>query len=184
MPLPPSPTQIADQVKLDRKETPDLKKRPAPMKVVEVDSLINEITAIPSETAEWAEEAPADLSAAEVALERIKADHRARQGDQTKTSAVNLLPNAEVLTEEQIIALTRSWVEQVVIGLNLCPFAKTVHIKNQILYLVSHARDDVGLATDLQHAFALLTETAEEKIDTLLLIHPWLLSTSLTTIIS
>jgi PhoH-like ATPase len=51
------------------------------MKVVEVDSLINEITAIPSETAEWAEEAPADLSAAEVALERIKADHRAKQGD-------------------------------------------------------------------------------------------------------
>jgi PhoH-like ATPase len=81
MPLPPSPTQIADQVKLDRKETPDLKKRPAPMKVVEVDSLINEITAVPRETAEWAEEAPADLSAAEVALERIKADHRARQGD-------------------------------------------------------------------------------------------------------
>ena len=81
MPLPPSPTQIADQVKLDRKETPDLKKRPAPMKVVEVDSLINEITAVPSETADWAEEAPADLSAAEVALERIKADHRTRQGD-------------------------------------------------------------------------------------------------------
>ena len=81
MPLPPSPTQIADQVKLDRKETPDLKKRPAPMKVVEVDSLINEITTVPSETAEWAEEAPADLSAAEVALERIKADHRAKQGD-------------------------------------------------------------------------------------------------------
>ena len=81
MPLPPSPTQIADQVKLDRKETPDLKKRPAPMKVVEVDSLINEITAIPSETAGWAEEVPADLSAAEVALERIKADHRSRQGD-------------------------------------------------------------------------------------------------------
>ncbi len=81
MPLPPSPTQIADQVKLDRKETPNLKKRPTPMKVVEVDSLINEITAVPSETAEWAEEAPADLSAAEVALERIKADHRARQGD-------------------------------------------------------------------------------------------------------
>ena len=81
MPLPPSPTQIADQVKLDRKDAPDLKKRPVPMKVVEVDSLINEISAIPSETAEWAEEAPADLSAAEVALERIKADHRARQGD-------------------------------------------------------------------------------------------------------
>lgn len=83
MPLPPSPTQIADQVKLNRKDTPDLKKRPAPIKVVEVDSLLNEIAAVPSETANWAEEAPADLSAAEVALERIKADHRARQGDKS-----------------------------------------------------------------------------------------------------
>jgi PhoH-like ATPase len=81
MPLPPSPTQIADQVKLNRKDAPDLKKRPTPIKVVEVDSLLNEISAVPSETANWAEEAPADLSAAEVALERIKADHRARQGD-------------------------------------------------------------------------------------------------------
>lgn len=94
MPLPPSPTQIADQVKLDRKETPDLKKRPAPLKVVEVDSLINEITAVPSETADWAEEAPADLSAAEVALERIKADHRTRQGDKK----VLLEPKAKRIT--------------------------------------------------------------------------------------
>jgi PhoH-like ATPase len=83
MPLPPSPTQIADQVKLNRKDVPDLKKRPALMKVVEVDSLINEIPAVRSEAAEWAEEAPADLSAAEVALDRIKADHRTRQGDKS-----------------------------------------------------------------------------------------------------
>jgi PhoH-like ATPase len=68
---------------LNRKDAPDLKKRPAPMKVVEVDSLINEIPAVRSETAEWAEEVPADLSAAEVALERIKADHRTRQGDKS-----------------------------------------------------------------------------------------------------
>lgn len=94
MPLPPSPTQIADQVKLNRKDVPDLKKRPAPMKVVEVDSLINEITAVPSETAEWAEDVPADLSAAEVALERIKADHRARQGDKK----VLLEPKAKRIT--------------------------------------------------------------------------------------
>jgi PhoH-like ATPase len=83
MPLPPSPTQIADQVKLNRKDVPDLKKRPALMKVVEVDSLINEIPAVRSEPAEWAKEAPADLSAAEVALDRIKADHRTRQGDKS-----------------------------------------------------------------------------------------------------
>ena len=88
MPLPPIPTQIADQVKLGRKDTPDLKKRPAPLKVVEVDSLINEITAAAPETPEWAVEAPADLSAAELALERIKADHRAKLGDKKPLTEV------------------------------------------------------------------------------------------------
>ena len=63
MPLPPIPTQIADQVKLTHKDTPDLKKRPAPAKPVVM------------ETADWANDAQEDLSAAEVALEKIKADH-------------------------------------------------------------------------------------------------------------
>ena len=67
MPLPPVPTQIADTVKLSRKDTPDLKKRPAPAKDVVVDN---------SSSAGWAEEAQVDLSAAEQALEKIKADHR------------------------------------------------------------------------------------------------------------
>ncbi len=62
MPLPPIPTQIADQVKLSRKDTPDLKKRPAPAKPVVM------------ETSDWANDAEEDLSAAEVALEKIKAD--------------------------------------------------------------------------------------------------------------
>jgi len=62
MPLPPIPTQIADQVKLSRKDTPDLKKRPAPAKPVVVES------------ADWTNDVEEDLSAAEVALEKIKAD--------------------------------------------------------------------------------------------------------------
>ncbi|MDZ4057654.1 MAG: PhoH family protein [Polynucleobacter sp.] len=94
MPLPPIPTQIADQVKLGRKDTPDLKKRPTPIQVVEVDSLINAIAAAPPETPEWTVEAPADLSAAEVALERIKADHRAKLGEKkplTETKAKRMV---------------------------------------------------------------------------------------------
>ena len=62
MPLPPIPTQIADQVKLSRKDTPDLKKRPAPAKPVVV------------EASDWTNDVDEDLSAAEVALEKIKAD--------------------------------------------------------------------------------------------------------------
>ena len=64
MPLPPIPTQIADQVKLSRKDTPDLKKRPAPAKPVVVEAI------------DWTTDMEEDLSAAEVALEKIKADHR------------------------------------------------------------------------------------------------------------
>ncbi len=88
---------------------------------------------------------------------------------------MNLQLDALVLTEEQIIALTRSWVEQVVIGLNLCPFAKTVHIKNQITYTLSYARDEIALAADLKNALMGLTDTSAEIVDTALLIHPWAL---------
>ena len=40
---------------------------------------------------------------------------------------------------EIIIAETRAWVNRAVIGLNLCPFAKAVEIKNQIRYVVTDA---------------------------------------------
>ncbi len=62
MPLPPIPTQIADQVKLSRKDTPDLKKRPAPAKPVVIEAV------------DWTNDVEEDLSEAEVALEKIKAD--------------------------------------------------------------------------------------------------------------
>ena len=71
MPLPPIPTQIAGQVKLSQKDTPDLKKRPTPAKPV----------AMESHTPDWANDAQEDLSAAEVALQKIKADHRPAQAD-------------------------------------------------------------------------------------------------------
>jgi len=75
MPLPPIPTQIADQVKLSRKDTPDLKKRPAPAKTVVVEAI------------DWTSEIEEDLSAAEVALEKIKADHRPVQDERNESKA-------------------------------------------------------------------------------------------------
>ena len=64
MPLPPIPTQIAGQVKISSKDTPNLKKRPAPAKTVVMES----------HAPDWATDAEEDLSAAEVALEKIKSD--------------------------------------------------------------------------------------------------------------
>ncbi|MNY35944.1 hypothetical protein D3C86_1703900 [compost metagenome] len=58
------------------------------------------------------------------------------------------------------------------IGLNLCPFAKAVQVKDQIRFAVSDATDPEGVLTDLQDELALLAEADPEKIDTTLLIIP------------
>ena len=78
-------------------------------------------------------------------------------------------------TTEHAIALTRAWVEHAVIGLNLCPFAKPVHVHQQIEYRVSRATDEETLTHDLLAAMQSLVESPPEVTDTCLLIHPWVL---------
>jgi uncharacterized protein len=67
---------------------------------------------------------------------------------------------------------TRQWLERAVIGLNLCPFAKAVHIKEQIRYVVSDATNIDALCDDLVKELEYLAEVSPEKIDTTLIIHP------------
>jgi hypothetical protein len=62
-----------------------------------------------------------------------------------------------------------------VIGLNLCPFAKAVHVKEQIRYTVSQATTVEALLEDLARELERLAETSAEKTDTTLLIHPHVL---------
>lgn len=78
-------------------------------------------------------------------------------------------------TNETIIAATQTWVERAVIGLNLCPFAKSVHVKKQIRYVVSEATTPDSLLTDLMRELELLAEANPEKIDMTLFIHPYVL---------
>jgi uncharacterized protein len=70
------------------------------------------------------------------------------------------------------IAATRHWLEQVVIGLNLCPFAKGVHLKQQIRWVESPARDAGSLLADLVRELQFLAAADPETVDTTLLIHP------------
>lgn len=70
------------------------------------------------------------------------------------------------------IAATRHWLEQVVIGLNLCPFAKGVHLKQQIRWVESPARDAERLLVDLVRELQFLADADPETVDTTLLIHP------------
>ncbi|SSW62645.1 DUF1415 domain-containing protein [Achromobacter agilis] len=71
-----------------------------------------------------------------------------------------------------VVAETRDWLTKAVIGLNLCPFAKAVQVKDQIRFAVSDATDAEGVLTDLQDELALLAQTDPEQIDTTLLILP------------
>jgi hypothetical protein len=85
-------------------------------------------------------------------------------------STVNL--NAD---DDQIIAATENWLEKAVIGLNLCPFAKAVHVKKQVRYVVSSATAPEALLEQLMNELQLLSDTDAEKVDTTLLIHPFVL---------
>ena len=71
--------------------------------------------------------------------------------------------------EDIVIADTVRWLEKAVIGLNLCPFAKSVHVKGQIHYVVSQATDAEGVAMDLHRELEALAEISPEKRDTTLL---------------
>lgn len=73
---------------------------------------------------------------------------------------------------EDFIAMTRTWLEKAVIGLNLCPFAKAVHVKGQIRYVVSLAQTPEALLEALIRELEFLAQADPEKIDTTLLIHP------------
>lgn len=86
------------------------------------------------------------------------------------------IKDADLCDDAQIIALTRSWVEHAVVGLNLCPFANSVMRKNQVDFCVSHARDAQALLQDLLGCVESLLAASAEAVDTLLLVHPWALT--------
>jgi hypothetical protein len=75
------------------------------------------------------------------------------------------------LTEDHVLAATRHWLESAVIGLNLCPFAKAVYVKNQVRLVVSRARHADDLLEELDRELDLLVAAPADEIDTTLLIH-------------
>jgi hypothetical protein len=78
--------------------------------------------------------------------------------------------------DAQIIAATQGWLERAVIGLNLCPFAKAVHVKNQVRYVVSNATTPEALLETLMDELQYLSDADAEQVDTTLLIHPFVLN--------
>lgn len=80
------------------------------------------------------------------------------------------------MQRDPVIEATRRWLEKAVIGLNLCPFAKAVYLKEQVRFVVSTAPHLDGLLEDLDRELDFLAETDPNEVDTTLLIHPTLLA--------
>ncbi len=86
-----------------------------------------------------------------------------------------LSPPPSLEDADVVIAATRRWLERAVIGLNLCPFAKSVHVKGQVRYVVTPATANDALRAALEHELALLAAADPTVTDTTLLIHPGVL---------
>ena len=67
---------------------------------------------------------------------------------------------------------TTTWLEKAVIGLNLCPFAKAVHSKGQIRWVLSDATEPTALLELLVHELQHLAAADPESVDTTLIVHP------------
>jgi hypothetical protein len=81
-----------------------------------------------------------------------------------------------VTSDPLIIANTQEWLEKAVIGLHLCPFAKAVHLAKQIRYIASHALTSEELLTELMTEMKFLASADPTRVDTTLLIHPFVLN--------
>jgi hypothetical protein len=77
--------------------------------------------------------------------------------------------------ETSVVAATRRWIERAVIGLNLCPFARTPFETEGIRYAVSAARNVDALVADLDVELRRLHHADSADCETTLLIHPHVL---------
>ena len=78
--------------------------------------------------------------------------------------------------DAEIIGDTRRWLEKAVIGLNLCPFAAAPYRSGRVRFVISHNRTAAGLLEELCVALSQLQAADPMRIETTLLIHPWVLN--------
>lgn len=82
------------------------------------------------------------------------------------------------LTAEAILEITaevQRWLDQVVIGLNLCPFAAEPQRNRQIRICVSSALQEADLLIELQGELRRLAQTPVQELETTLVVVPGML---------
>lgn len=70
------------------------------------------------------------------------------------------------------LASTAAWLDAAVIGLDLCPFAKTVRARQAVRFALSHATDWPTLRSDLADELARLVGADPADIETTLIVCP------------
>jgi uncharacterized protein len=76
--------------------------------------------------------------------------------------------------EQERIAIedTQKWLLEAVVGLNLCPFAKAVVVKDMVRYRVCASSDPADVLAMLREELQHLAEADSDTLDTTLLIAP------------
>ncbi|WP_456297280.1 DUF1415 domain-containing protein [Vibrio sp. AK197] len=87
-----------------------------------------------------------------------------------------LQPVTHSASNQNIADTVNTWLEDVVIGLNLCPFAAKPQRNQQIRIFVSDASTDEGLLEDILTQFIDLDNIPSDKLDTTLVVVPNMLS--------
>jgi hypothetical protein len=74
--------------------------------------------------------------------------------------------------ENTAIEDTQKWLLEAVVGLNLCPFAKAVVVKDRVRYRVCVSAEPADLLTMLREELQHLADADPDTLDTTLLIAP------------
>ncbi|HEY5264807.1 MAG TPA: DUF1415 domain-containing protein [Steroidobacteraceae bacterium] len=80
------------------------------------------------------------------------------------------------IDSDEIIAMTRRWMERAVIGLGLCPFAENIYRGDLVRFRVSEQRSASGLLEELRSESRELLAADPASRETTLLIHPKVLT--------
>jgi hypothetical protein len=80
------------------------------------------------------------------------------------------------ISNERVLTQTQAWIKKAVIGLNLCPFAQAVYVKNQIRFVVSSADNVEALLAEVKIELKGLLKIDPQITDTTLIVHPHVLN--------
>ncbi len=90
-----------------------------------------------------------------------------------RKSTITTISIMSSTTDTQAIAATvNQWLDDVVIGLNLCPFAAKPQRNQQIKIFVSQADKEESLLEDILAQFTTLEETPVSELETTLVVVP------------